>query len=463
MGVCECRPGEQTSCGGGRGECTPGVKTCNSNGLWSDTCVGEGRPSRELCDGKDNDCNGLVDDSPSDLLPCANDAGVCSTAHHQCVDGGQVACTVADYPKTYEATEVSCDGLDNDCDGLVDVTRPVPLAPQTGAWGFYNVDAGFAAVYARSAADGGDELVVARFDPLLAAVGSPFVVRGGALIDWAAGAFGSDLYLAWLEGSALQAVRLDAQDVAHPFAPYEDAGYASNLKLGVSDRLVLTYFAGGLTSARMVRWGLDGGLVLAADINRAPGTARSGDVAVVNVSRKGRYGVYTADPLDGGDLISQVVDLDSMSAAQTDAYYYGGEATVLVDLADGGLSTAYTYFDPVKPWSGLYIDPNLIDASLSEITVVEDRNDISHYGSSDATLSETNELDFVFQDNTAQALVFAHMIGGAPQLSGPLKPVPATLIGFGVPMLAQPARGQLLGLALHSGSALSGLRICGAR
>ena len=101
-GTCECRPGEQTSCGGGKGECTPGVKTCNSTGTWSDTCVGEGRPSREVCDGKDNDCNGLVDDNPTDLRPCAVDAGVCSTVFQRCVDGGQVACTVADYPSTYE-------------------------------------------------------------------------------------------------------------------------------------------------------------------------------------------------------------------------------------------------------------------------------------------------------------------------------------------------------------------------
>ena len=62
---------------------------------------------------------------------------------------------------------------------------------------------------------------------------------------------------------------------------------------------------------------------MAADLNHAAGTVPMLDVAVVNVSRHGRFGVYTAQPPDGGDLVSQVVDLDTMSLALYNAYYYG--------------------------------------------------------------------------------------------------------------------------------------------
>jgi hypothetical protein len=306
--------------------------------------------------------------------------------------------------------------------------------------------------------------MVARFDARLAAVGQPVRLRD-APYDFAVGAFGTDLYLAWTQDSAIEAVRLDPEGGLHPFQRLEDAGYSSWLKLGVSDRLVVTYFADGSTIARAARWSLDGGLVYALDMNHAAGTVPTLGLNVVNVSRKGHYGLFSADNPDGGDPVSEVVDLDTQSLALSNAYYYGGEATQLLDLADGGLSTAYlyTYTDPTTSWSGLYIHPNLLDATQPEISVAEDTSDVNHYGPCDATLSEQNELDFVFQDVTAQNMVFAHMDGGAKHLAGNLKPVPMAVVGSGTPMLAQPVRGQLLGLALSSGGKLTGLRICGAK
>ncbi|TNE45515.1 MAG: hypothetical protein EP343_26735 [Deltaproteobacteria bacterium] len=68
--------------------------------------------SNEPCDGKDNNCNGVVDEG----CPCNylnKNAGVCKTAK---LDSRGVCAQ----PTGYSATEL-CDGLDNDCDGQVDV------------------------------------------------------------------------------------------------------------------------------------------------------------------------------------------------------------------------------------------------------------------------------------------------------------------------------------------------------
>ena len=70
-----------SACGdfGGVGECVEGTFVCAEHGLGV-VCEGEVGPTVEVCDGKDNDCDGIDDNGPDEV----------------------------------------CDGEDNDCDGLVD-------------------------------------------------------------------------------------------------------------------------------------------------------------------------------------------------------------------------------------------------------------------------------------------------------------------------------------------------------
>ena len=126
-----------------------GVKVTCSSGAWScdfpsDYCDDNAGPiycagTADICDGKDNNCNGGTDDDyqlavrSSGYLgqPCASDDGA-GTNHGDCRTTGSYVC---DGPTATKCSAVrndnlaqaeTCDGEDNDCDGLVDETYEVP-------------------------------------------------------------------------------------------------------------------------------------------------------------------------------------------------------------------------------------------------------------------------------------------------------------------------------------------------
>jgi hypothetical protein len=76
--------------------------------------------SPEICDGLDNDLNGLKDDNLEDV-PCELYHGVCDGSIKSCINGIFTVCTAKQYGISYVKTEnILCDGQDNDCDGSVD-------------------------------------------------------------------------------------------------------------------------------------------------------------------------------------------------------------------------------------------------------------------------------------------------------------------------------------------------------
>lgn len=85
----------------------------------------------EICDGKDNSCNGEIDDG-LESVPCGKQLGVCAGATTSCTDAELLSCEEPDSSGTsiyerhaasqghqYSAVEL-CDGVDNNCNGEVD-------------------------------------------------------------------------------------------------------------------------------------------------------------------------------------------------------------------------------------------------------------------------------------------------------------------------------------------------------
>jgi len=128
-----CTLGSREACYSGRsgtkgvGVCKAGERVCGPGGVWSG-CKGEVLPSKDVCDNKDNNCDGQVDETCGGCsvnappVPCytgvagTKGVGVCKAGTKRCLANGTWSkCTGEILP----SPEI-CDKADNDCDGKVD-------------------------------------------------------------------------------------------------------------------------------------------------------------------------------------------------------------------------------------------------------------------------------------------------------------------------------------------------------
>ncbi|MFH2105394.1 MAG: MopE-related protein [Parcubacteria group bacterium] len=123
----------------GVGECKKGIQTCDPvKKVWG-SCT-EVKPTTEICDGKDNDCDTQTDedfDLTSDVKNCGKCGAVCQSYPYstpECkLSTCQIGCT---FPR-FDANKIVADGceciktaneeicgnlIDDDCDGKVDVS-----------------------------------------------------------------------------------------------------------------------------------------------------------------------------------------------------------------------------------------------------------------------------------------------------------------------------------------------------
>ena len=77
-------------------------------------------PAREICDGRDNNCDGRVDEDDPQLGDSCDtgERGPCWQGRRRCVEGALSCVGVVD------PADETCDGVDNDCDGEADEGRP---------------------------------------------------------------------------------------------------------------------------------------------------------------------------------------------------------------------------------------------------------------------------------------------------------------------------------------------------
>ena len=112
----EGNPQGGAACGSAVGECKKGTLVCQGGKL---DCVGDVGPKTEVCNGKDDDCNNAVDNGVPPGGPCGSSVGECKPGLFQCQGALGYVCVgdVKGGPET-------CNGKDDDCNGAIDDNVP---------------------------------------------------------------------------------------------------------------------------------------------------------------------------------------------------------------------------------------------------------------------------------------------------------------------------------------------------
>ena len=116
------------------GVCADAVKVCAGNAGWMEPIysdIASFESTEVTCDGHDNDCDGDTDENMNNPIADVQ-FGICAGATKVCngPGGGWVEPDYAQRPY-YESPETACDGRDNDCDSVVDTDPEVAASAPT--------------------------------------------------------------------------------------------------------------------------------------------------------------------------------------------------------------------------------------------------------------------------------------------------------------------------------------------
>jgi hypothetical protein len=115
----------------GVGECAGSGRTACVNGSVIDDCApaAPGSATDASCDGRDDDCDGQLDDDYVSVPTSCGSGGCGATGTTSCVDGAVVDSCIPDGPSL--PSDDICNGVDDDCDGAIDDDF-VPTATSCG-------------------------------------------------------------------------------------------------------------------------------------------------------------------------------------------------------------------------------------------------------------------------------------------------------------------------------------------
>ena len=262
---CSCGAGSTRSCGTDEGECVAGHETCSPAGEWGG-CEGAVGPAPEVCDGKDNDCDGLVDLGPARLV----------------IDG--------------------------------------ETGPYEGVWRLVASDAGYTMVAPRKVADGGAEFHSFYFAPDLTPRGESQAITTGwkrviPTLD------GDDVLVSYFVGAGdaeLSRVSRSGQVTRLAYIP--DAGVDSRMQLGRGPSGLVSMWVSTDATVRVAKWDLDAGTASLRDLPKLPG----GEIYWVDATSDGQFAIIEANADDGG-VIDAVHHVDEATPRTVTAPYWMNE------------------------------------------------------------------------------------------------------------------------------------------
>ena len=416
--ACECQLGSTRACGTDVGECTAGTQRCEA-GAWG-VCEGEVAPSADVCDGRDNDCDGYVDGT-------APEARLETSTPGSRLDGWRVL------------------GFDG---GYVVVTRELD-GTDAGTTLVHFFDGTFARL---------DGLSLGAYPPGEVEV----VARSGRL------------YVAQSEldaGVLIRAIANRSVVWTHDLA---DAGFGARLNVGIDDqRLVLHWDTTGDRVTRLAKVPLDGSDSQLVDLQAVMDAGYDGGIAFVDaysaaLSNGGRYAVFTAAaPVGSGlnDPVKFVVDTDKFDAIRPDAPYYQTTTNrkapaQLFELPNRTVPLIYAY--PIDGFSGVYFNADLLRLSTSDEYAVADSSDALSFPECDGVVDGEGRISFVFHDVVQETVTLARS-ADAGVMRPPVKRVLERDGGFGVARLAFSGTDERLGLVIEEANGLTFRHVCPVR
>jgi len=117
------------------GECKAGTQRCIGGEYFEANCVGQIIPTIEICDGKDNDCDDDIDEEYHIGEECFDGFGICKRKGVYVCDDSKLGVRCEATGDIIVPDNEICDGLDNDCDGVEDEGFLLNISCGVGACG----------------------------------------------------------------------------------------------------------------------------------------------------------------------------------------------------------------------------------------------------------------------------------------------------------------------------------------
>ncbi len=263
---CQCAVGQKSACGSSVGACVQGEKTCVAGGTWSE-CVGEVKPSEEVCDGKDNDCDGLVDLGPVKLI------------------------------------------LDDN------------TGPFEAHWRMHASDAGYSVVTLLALPDGGSEARALRYDREFNPTGRSDIMVDGEWRRVESTMLGDTVYSSYYVGDDVRFSRILADGTVQHLSTLVDAGYDGRMQVGSGPRGVISSWLTLDSTVRVAKWSLDGGAPQVYDLPTIP----NGTISYLGSTTDGRFSIIEADDLRDGGYIEAVQDNEQPLPFTIEAPYWSAQ------------------------------------------------------------------------------------------------------------------------------------------